>query len=424
MNHHPSSSWIRLGAILLLTLFVRAGYLYGTAEPFQFDTDLYRQIAQTLRVEGTYGRQDLEGRTWPTAFRPPLYPLLLSISSFDRSISPTGIATLHLLLGLATVATTWLIARNYDRGNGGGWHPELAAMAVAIDPLLLVQSSQIMTETLAAFLATAALLCLLQLEQRQSRVWGFASGLTLGCAALCRPTFLPWCVLVLLLQVRKTVRKRTAVSLMSLALGMTLALCPWALRNYGTLGRWIVSTTHGGYTLLLGNNPEYYAHLRDVNREHVWTAEPAHEAVNAILAEENLNLVRDEITLDARLAERAKQHMRNDIPGCTLACIDRIQQLWSPLIRKEAGESSLRCMARYIICVCYLGVYAAAIVGAVRGWNSSQRPLVLFAFALAISFTAVHTIYWSNLRMRSPLMPAIYLLAAGSIIRSRSSAGD
>ena len=178
--------------------------------------------------------------------------MLLSISSFDRSISSTGIATLHVLLGLATVATTWLVARNYGRGHGRDWHPELAAMAVAIDPLLLVQSSQIMTETLAAFLATVALFCLLQLEQRQSRVWGIASGLTLGCAALCRPTFLPWCVLVLLLQVPKTLRNRTAASLLCLALGMAFTLFPWALRNYGTLGRWIVSTTHGGYTLLLG----------------------------------------------------------------------------------------------------------------------------------------------------------------------------
>jgi 4-amino-4-deoxy-L-arabinose transferase-like glycosyltransferase len=325
---------------------------------------------------------------------------------------------------LATVATTWLVARNYGRGDGQGWHPELAAIAVAIDPLLLVQSSQIMTETLATFLATGALFCLLQLEQRQSRAWGIASGLTLGCAALCRPTFLPWCVFVLLLHARKTLRTRTAASFLCLALGMAFALFPWALRNYWTLGRWIVSTTHGGYTLLLGNNPEYYAHLRDVNRERVWTAEPAHEAVNAILAQENLNLVRDEITLDARLAERAKQHMRNDIQGLSLACIDRIQQLWSPLIRAVAGEAPHRSLVRYVICACYLGVYAAAIVGALRGWNSSQRPLILFAFALAISFTAVHTFYWSNLRMRSPLMPAIYLLAAGSIVRTRGSMSD
>ena len=94
------------------------------------------------------------------------------------------------------------------------------------------------------------------------------------------------------------------------------------------------------------------------------------------------------------------------------------------IVGAVAGESPLRRLVRYVICVGYVGVYAAAIVGVLRGWNSNQRPLILFAFALAISFTAVHTIYWSNLRMRSPLMPAIYLLAAGSIVRTRASMSD
>ena len=37
---------------------------------------------------------------------------------------------------------------------------------------------------------------------------------------------------------------------------------PWVIRNRLVFGRWIATTTHGGYTLLLGNNPDFYRHLR------------------------------------------------------------------------------------------------------------------------------------------------------------------
>ncbi len=37
-----------------------------------------------------------------------------------------------------------------------------------------------------------------------------------------------------------------------------LTISPWAIRNWQVFGRPIITTTHGGYTLWLANNPAYY----------------------------------------------------------------------------------------------------------------------------------------------------------------------
>ena len=50
-------------------------------------------------------------------------------------------------------------------------------------------------------------------------------------------------------------------------------LSPWAIRNQLQFGRPIVTTTHGGYTLLLANNPEFYQWLRAGPWGSVWRAD-------------------------------------------------------------------------------------------------------------------------------------------------------
>ena len=43
-----------------------------------------------------------------------------------------------------------------------------------------------------------------------------------------------------------------------LALTIVLVLSPWMIRNLLVFGEPVWTTTHGGYTLALANNPVYY----------------------------------------------------------------------------------------------------------------------------------------------------------------------
>jgi hypothetical protein len=42
----------------------------------------------------------------------------------------------------------------------------------------------------------------------------------------------------------------------------------------------------------------------------------------------------------------------------------------------------------------------------------SMAPLWLWGLLLMVALTAVHSVYWSNMRMRAPAMPIVYLLFA------------
>jgi hypothetical protein len=98
------------------------------------------------------------------------------------------------------------------------------------------------------------------------------------------------------------------------------------------------------------------------------------------------------------------------------ACLYRIRQLWSPLPNKlTADDSTGRRVLRYGTAAWYVGVYLLAAVGVWRlRWRLFTQPWV-WGVLLCFAFTAVHTLYWCNLRMRAPLMPFVALVAATGV---------
>jgi len=102
----------------------------------------------------------------------------------------------------------------------------------------------------------------------------------------------------------------------------------------------------------------------------------------------------------------------------------RIGYFWSPLPQRTASsESTYRALARYAVGAWYLGVYLAALAGAIRLGGRLVRPPWLWGLLLCVSLTAIHAVYFSNLRMRAPVMPVVALLAACAIA-SRSLRKD
>ena len=134
-------------------------------ERFHEDPDAYQRLAKQwtetssfaltpkqLNSEGGRGSDEskaypTESRPYPTAFRPPLYPLVLSYLQ-NTGFSPSAsVITLHLILGLLTCGGTYWLGRNW-------LNRPLSLMAsalVAADPILVFQSVQVMTETMATF---------------------------------------------------------------------------------------------------------------------------------------------------------------------------------------------------------------------------------------------------------------------------------
>src|SRR5262245_44419461 len=144
-----------------------------------------------------------------------------------------------------------------------------------------------MTETLAAFLAILSLWCLARFDGCRSWFNAALAGGAIGLAVLCRPAFLPWLGLVGLgmlvvrggpdfkFQVSNFNLPQVGWRLLNLAvlgLAASAVISPWAIRNYHEFGRLIITTTHGGYTLLLGNNERFYSWLDSSTHDVPWNA--------------------------------------------------------------------------------------------------------------------------------------------------------
>lgn len=391
--------------VLSLAVLLRGGVLVSQHNRLAADPDGYKALAHNLIEFGVFGREQT-----PSAYRPPFYPLLLAACIRGPWAAETAIAMLHLVLGTATVWLTLHLGRRWQLGGFAG----LAGVLVACDPILLNQSALVMTETLAALMAVLSLTSIsavMAADGRRRLVLAACCGATFALAALCRPTFpatlvlvaagLGWCL--------PTWRERGR-TLAVLLIAAGLVLLPWAGRNWLRFGRAIVTTTHGGYTLMLGNNPAYYDFLRTAPWRAVWSSD---KLDRALLAERGS----DETVNDRREYERAWQTIREQPAMFAYASLRRAASLWGVLPHQlSATEARLRRGVRYATAVWYLALFALAMAGA-AGTAHLTRPPWLWATLLILSFTAVHLVYWTDMRMRAPLMPAVCLAAAAGALR-------
>jgi len=311
----------------------------------------------------------------------------------------------------------------------------LAAGLVMCDPILLAQSTLVMTETLATLLAVVAVGALAWAGRNGSPWQAAIAGLCLGLAALCRPTFLaPAAMAAVLLPLLVPGRRNRLLSPLCLLAGVALLIGPWALRNQIYLGRPIVGTTHGGYTFLLGNNPYFYQYLRSGPWGSVWDARELQQAKERQFA----SAARlSEVDADQLAYREAMDNIRREPGMFAYSCLVRVGRLWGLIPHQlSPNEPAVRRFARYAVGLWYAIELAAAALGLIMLIRRRNQPgncklpqeqgndLGASAAArldcqgwawwlvLAISFTGVHAFYWSDMRMRAPLMPGVALAAA------------
>ena len=405
----PEAWWVV--GILLLALISRTAVVGVRSAELNVERDAYLGMAQGIRD----GRGlSVPGTTQPTAFRPPLYPLLLAPISAPEQAWLRGL--LQVVLGTATAGLTWLIAR---RLLDSAREARLAAGFVAIDPLLLLYTPQIMTETLATFLAAAALTLLTGEPAGWSRRRQIAIGFVLGLACLCRPTFLPWtaalacwtAVRVLAGQRQEadveswSVRLRHLPWLILVAIVLTIA--PWPIRNALRMGRPVVTTTHGGYTLLLSNNPAYDAEVVRAGTGGVWSGPSLDRWQRDLQSEMAAQGISGELAQDEWMKAAALRWIADHPSRFVAACGQRFTSLWRILPGQESVPVST---AAWGVAVFYGTQWVLALLGL---WNlRGALTRFLPALLLIVTISATHAVYFSNARMRAPLVPVLAILAA------------
>ena len=391
--------------ILVLAAALRAGVVYWKFENLSTDTDSYLAIA--LNLLSGEGFCSVPGH--PTAYRPPLYPVFVAACLLIGGSVGLGVA--QVAVGTATCGLAWMYVRRIGLSEKGSL---LAAFLVTVDPLLLLYTSHAMTETLVTFLVTLFLVTAMSAPSgRNSLILGFLFGLSV----LCRPSLWAFGGLAAVAKLTSLVRKppseREAAPVMVraglLAVGVLVTIAPWAIRNWIVLGRPVVMTTHGGYTLLLANNPDFYDVV--VDRGEIWENPKLgkwQRDLNHSLAEDGIPL-HDEIARDSAMRRQAIQHIQESPVMFVRSCFTRAFRFWSPAPKPGTVSSAIRMtVAGY-----YLTVFIMFVIGLVQ--IRRVRNNFALGMVLIVSLTAVHSVFWSNARMRAPTTIVLAVVAASSI---------
>jgi len=436
-----------LGALVLLAFLIRALAAVSARAQWNEDRDLYLSIARQIVAGEGFSRQlswveapDVEGErqspagewwlvpepgavpvcriqstvkewrpvsgesAYPTAYRPPLYPCVVALMMWLTG-GVWGVIAFQVMCGVLTVVLVVMAAYR----SGLGEFSLVSGLIVALDPLLVSYTPNVMTETtsagLVAFLLWSTSLC----RERWRPVVG---GACLGLCALCRPTFLASGLIWGPLWWFSTLGAGRSVSLRGLLLvpcTMALVVAPWAIRNRVVLGDWIPSTTHGGYTLRLAHNPGYDEWLTG-DRRHPFDGERFARSAVPLIGIDLLGHLEREV--DNAHSTAAWNHIWEHPQEACSSAWSLWKRFWGPI---PDSQSNAPVWLRSGLVLHWLIVGITALAG-FRGISGEARSsLWSLSLALLGSFTAVHALYWADARMRAPLIPVLALLSAHGV---------
>lgn len=360
---------------------------------------LKRTLEQWNELNGIWGVVPPER---PTAFLPPLYPLLLS---FGIKIGG-GLLTLRLLsvvTGILVCVFAGVLAKRLAGKTAG----LVAGVLTAIHPMSIYQSAEISTHQLAAL---TVLFPLILFNRRAGFLRSLSTGVLIGLAFLARPT--AWMLLPLLL-LWCLWWKRPYCAMIGLVVGTALICSPWVMRNIHTLGKPILFTTNGGRNLWEFNNqkmgPEYEWSEPEVSKplyDAIRARHPAGSLPDSCLPfpefEDETEWVRNNV-----LTERFLCFVRRN-PGAYLELVGvRITQILGVWPLHDRGVS------RFLFTVYLFPFLILGISGTWFGLFKGGLQRIIAIFILA--FLALHAATAAGLVYRGMIIPLLSVSAASLI---------
>ena len=412
------SRWVLL-TLLCLALVVRGRMMLGNLDSLEKDPDAYRDAAWNIYFEGTLGFwNDASGAVEPTATRPPLYPLLLSGMYFLRfTPDGPGIGLLHVLLGTCTVWIVWRLGLAWRLPPAASL---LAAALVMVDPdsIESIRAGHDRNAGHAAHgdRAIGASRAPGKTTDCAGRRWparhwdcACSVGRHFWCGCWRRPScFRGWPSARAVSRAprhcwperpRCSRRGQFAMSWFSVARSSpprtAVTRCCWPT---------IPSSTRTCKT-----RPGAACGMRDDFNEHWRSEQQGHGSA--------LDPADRELDSDRRAYAAAWENIARDPLVFAYSCVVRLGRLWNVLPHQTSpDESASRHGLRLAVAIWY----TLELLLAAAGIAYLRRRLLLSPWAwgtiLVVSLSAVHTIFWTDMRMRAPLVIVVALLAAQGVL--------
>lgn len=244
-------TWIWLAGCILAGWVVRIGVIILFPPEHASDGLTYFGLAADLVEKGEY----FTGQTY--AYWPPGFPFSLVPGIYLFGAKQWVPALNNLIL----YAGTLLVVHHLARQFGDDIVARFGTLLVAIWPNFIFMGGTSSKEVLAAFLLPLAVLLYLKGAEDQTRNgiwrWRFTAGLAMGACILVQPSTILFPSAFVVLELCNRARPLHAIRRMVLlGLGIVVVLSPWTIRNYLVLDAFVPVGTAGGFSLLVGNNPD------------------------------------------------------------------------------------------------------------------------------------------------------------------------
>ncbi|HEY1067299.1 MAG TPA: hypothetical protein VGE52_14355, partial [Pirellulales bacterium] len=184
----------------------------------------------------------------------------------------------------------------------------------------------------------------------------------------------------------------------------------------------IIATSHGGFTMWLANNFYYYRFLKTHDWSETWDGVlPDGPVVYGVAPSQAPAKPGGAIELayDEAYGRLAASAIASDPVGYRLATAHRLAKFWAIEPHREGHQESVKRQAlRVAIGAWYALQFALAALGLIALLFRRREPGATAwfpAFLLIVAFTYAHSVYWSDLRMRGPIEPALALFAAAGL---------
>ena len=352
----------------------------------------------------------------PTAFRPPLYPLVLATLMWLFGAHwLIALRCLQFLLGMGTVFFVYRVSRRLFGARAGS-----AGLLVALFlPTLIYTTSEVLTECLSAFFVAMFLLLLFRQLFEADRTSAAGLGITTSLAALGHFNLAALVAPAAGAALGHRGRTRRVLRLALVCLCSLAVVSPWIVRNWVEFGGRLVYGTESGYAALEGVlSPSGRAQSPEIQQKKIsgWM------------------MYQLETNSPTRLALPSEPQLSRRDWRITL-------QLWRekgwrmlPILGRKLGyfwlstdqllaTTHFRLWTR-IGRACGVLAYWIALLLACLGFRHLWRERRDAAWLVAIYvilLTVVHFPFAMNTRLRLPIMdPLVAALAAGGWIETRT----
>ncbi len=374
-------------------LYIRIAGRLADGEGFSFSADpgLLKNLYTTLEDDGPLwtSRSDyvfgLAPVETPTAVMEPGYPVLLG--TFFRLFGATSGAVFSLNLLLALIGA--FAARKLIMDVWGAQAGLMAALFWALYPPYIYYTAFAMGETAHFTMLMLSTLTILSAGRGDSR--GFLAGISIGVFFLIRAT----AFFLIPLQLLYLIWRKRWKALVYYSAGFLIAVSPWVVRNWISLGEPVLMPTKGALNLLSRNDPEILA-VEGVNvPEDIIINNPD------LLQYPSIDSIPGELARNRALSEAGRKFVLSNPELMFWLMKNRAAGFLAP------GGSTLG--SRGLLAG--LIIYPIMLYGFIGLWRNRYHPESVFLFALFVLYLLVHILAHGGVRYRLPV-DSVFLLGA------------